>query len=274
MGLPKERPISYLPFDADSTHGSPSAELQELATAFALEALSPEEGDAYRGHLAGCGLCLELVGEFQTVADLLPSALEEEAPSPGLKQTILTQARRDLEPEAPIRPERAKPGRVWWRWPAWGAPIPVGVTAILVLAVAGLIAWNIQLQLGDGQDVQGDQREFIEAIAAGGRVTQLSGTEVAPGATGTLAEIPGEEKAFLLLGNMPPLAPNEEFHVWRIVADVPSDVGAFVLAGERGRLVTLAVGFSGANAFGVSIEERGSSPAAPNLDAIVFLVPL
>ena len=211
------------------------------------------------------------------MADVLPETLLEETPTPGLKERILAQARTEGERgagRAPARPAEVRPARVGWRWPAWMPPVPLAVTAVLVLAVAGLIAWNVNLQLSDGGDLTADQRDLIQAIAAGAPVTRLSGTETAPGASGTLVQAPEEQKAFLLVRNMPTLGPNEEFHVWRIVAGVASDVASFVLADDSDQPVILPVDFAGADAFGVSIEEEGSRPTIPNAEGIVFLSPL
>lgn len=95
-GLRRLRAESYPPFEPKEIHNSSSGELEELATAFALEALILEERDCYLAHLSDCDLCCHLVGQFQTIADLLPEALERETASAGLKDRILTQARREL----------------------------------------------------------------------------------------------------------------------------------------------------------------------------------
>ena len=77
-------------------HSSSSDEFEELATAFALEALLPEERECYLAHLADCDLCRQVAVQFQTIADLLPDTLEGETASAGLRERILTQARREL----------------------------------------------------------------------------------------------------------------------------------------------------------------------------------
>jgi hypothetical protein len=47
----------------------------DLATPYVLDALAPEERDAYEEHLAGCAICQQRVQELETVAGLLPDAL-------------------------------------------------------------------------------------------------------------------------------------------------------------------------------------------------------
>lgn len=252
--------INHLPFDTYAVHESSSDELEELAAAFALEALTTEEWNAFRTHLEACGLCRQLVGQFQSVAGHLPDALEEVSPSPGLKDRILREARGEVE----------RATRRGWQAPSWLTLNPVAVAAVVVLVVAGLIAWNVALQLGgdDNGDLTTTQRELIDAIATGGGITQLSGTEAAPAASGSLVQSPKGEKAFLLVHNLPSLDPDREYQVWRIIDEVPSSAGTFASAGI-GRPVVLLGDFSDADAIGVSIEPKGGSPLPTG--AIVLL---
>ena len=85
-----------------AVHDAHTAELDELASAFALEALLPDEAESYLRHLEGCGLCRQLVVECQAAADLLPLALEEETGNPGLKQRIMAQAALELDHQREI----------------------------------------------------------------------------------------------------------------------------------------------------------------------------
>jgi len=47
----------------------------DLATPYVLDALAPEERDAYEEHLAGCAICQQRVSELEMVAGLLPDAM-------------------------------------------------------------------------------------------------------------------------------------------------------------------------------------------------------
>lgn len=93
MAAPRWNPmfqigISAPPFDTNFSHRVDSPELEELAVTFALVAQSPEERVAYLEHLEVCDLCRQLAGQFQATADLLPSALEEQAGSPSQKRRL------------------------------------------------------------------------------------------------------------------------------------------------------------------------------------------
>lgn len=139
-----------MPFDIYTLHDAASDELEELAVTFALEALDAEEGGAYVRHMQVCHICYALALEYQGVATVLPELIsEQQEASPGLKERILAEARKDLIPQSSVVPERpavrgvgkAKP---WWR-SRWLSPIPVGATAA-ALAVIAVASWNIALQ--------------------------------------------------------------------------------------------------------------------------------
>lgn len=145
----EEKPISELLFEVHSVHAAVSQELEEVAVTFALEALDAQERDAYLLHIEGCQVCRALAGEYRAVAAVLPELVAEEAPSPGLKERILAQAKAEMDPrQAPPDEARAvsggKRGMPWWRR-RWLAPLPVGATAA-ALAVIALASWNIVLQ--------------------------------------------------------------------------------------------------------------------------------
>ena len=99
MTLGHETPINTLPFNKRDVHQSVSSELEELAAAFALETLEIDEGDAYRDHLRACPVCRGLLGEFQTVVNILPVALDVTPTRSELKDLILAEAMADFESE-------------------------------------------------------------------------------------------------------------------------------------------------------------------------------
>ena len=70
-----------------------------MAAAFALETLEIDEGDAYRDHLRACPVCRGLLGEFQTVVNILPVALDVTPTRSELKDLILAEAMADFESE-------------------------------------------------------------------------------------------------------------------------------------------------------------------------------
>lgn len=258
----QERPISKLPFDSELIHDSGSVEQEELAAAFALEALTSEERDHYLAHLEHCGLCRSLVGQFQTAADILPFTLGEQTISTGLKERILAEAKREVVTveQAPL-PSRDR--RRGWGWPAWLSPSPAWTAAILVLAVIGLVAWNINLQLSINEVTEAPPQQdgLVNAIAEGATTTLLLGTDAAPSASARLIRVPQGSTAFLVVKNLVRLPADKEYQVWRIAGDVPVGVGMFNPIESAAQLIPLTADFSSAEAIGVSIEPKGGSPA-------------
>ena len=257
-----------------AVHGSPSAELEELASAFALEALLPEEAQGYVRHLGGCQFCRQLVAQCQAAAELLPLALEQEIGSPGLKQRILDQAAQELAREEELAVEVREEGKALWgiRWPGWMSLNPA-MAATVAVVIAGLVAWNVILQLDAGKpsDLTSEQLNLIETIAQGSTILELTGTEAAPDATARVVRSADGKKVFLLLGNLPVLASDREFQVWSIREGVRKSVGTFAPNVERERLVSFLVDISDAQNIGISIEQKGGSPTGQPLGPVVLL---
>ena len=147
-----------------------------MAVTFALEALDAQEQDTYLLHIQGCRVCRALAGEYQAVAAVLTELVAEEAPSPGLKERILAQARAEVSPrqtppaEAPAVSD-GKRDRPWWR-SRWLAPLPVGATAA-ALAVIALVSWNVALQqemdtqkatINAGNEAMAEQKKVLASL--------------------------------------------------------------------------------------------------------------
>src|SRR6185503_10977829 len=99
------------------------AEWDELAVAWALSALDPEDEERFAEHLPGCTRCTATVREsLYTVADLA-YALPDEAPPPSLKSRLMAAVAAEprtpgaLPPQAPAEPEPEE------EWPL-GEPHP------------------------------------------------------------------------------------------------------------------------------------------------------
>ncbi len=66
---------------------------QDLAAAYALGALSPEESRRFEAYLAGSPEAQREVAEYREVAGLLALGGPESAPSPGLRERVLAAGR-------------------------------------------------------------------------------------------------------------------------------------------------------------------------------------
>ena len=257
-----------------------------------MEALTSDETAEYVEHLEVCNVCRSLAGQFQQAADILPETLAVETPSPGLKQRVLAQARSDVErfsPRTPAPPlsEAGRPRR--WQWPGWLSPIPATAMAVLAVAVVGLMAWNITLR----QDVSQQRVALlqyqlaIDALAAGGQVAHIPGTEAVPEAAAALVYDPRSGRSILIVAGLPSLPPDMGYQVWRVREEgvapveagtysvVDSDINAvityatFNVANTDTQLVIVPTTFSEPDAIGISIEPAEGS-AAPTGDIVLL----
>ena len=101
------------------------AEIHELSAAYALDALDADELEAFEEHLARCPECRENVASFQAAAAELAHGADAPAPSPVLRNRILTQAASERPSAAAAPPRR--------RW-----AFPVAATAAVAAGVAAL----------------------------------------------------------------------------------------------------------------------------------------
>lgn len=138
---------------------SDHARWEELAVGHALDALEPEDSQAFTTHLPGCALCARTVGETAAVMAQLAYAAEPSELPQSLWASILDGVRRSERPA--VFPPVAQPAQSRRRAPATRHPSPsrwhsaqrlapwarVAAGLLLVLAL-GL--WNITLQVDNG----------------------------------------------------------------------------------------------------------------------------
>jgi anti-sigma-K factor RskA len=104
---------------------------QDLAAAYALGALSPEEARRFEAFLAGSPEAQREVAEYRDVAALLALGGPEAAPAPDLRDRVLSRMR------APSVRDAAPPRR---------SPAPWGALAAGLVAAAGLGFGYVQLR--------------------------------------------------------------------------------------------------------------------------------
>ena len=113
-------------------------EVRDLIAAYTLGTATPEERKAVEDHLESCDQHDELAG-IQATALGLGLAAPELEPPPALRSRIM-QAAGIEDPEA-----EATTGRRG----LWALRGGYSIAAVLAIAVMGLVAWNIVLQIDD-----------------------------------------------------------------------------------------------------------------------------
>lgn len=179
-------------------------ETEELLAAFSLSALSEDEAGQVRRHLIGCRRHDQALAEFRTVAEALPLAVEEQEPPAELRARLLAAFDAETATRSgQIAPLRRRTAPVRLRRPAltW-----LAAAAALFLAVGGLVAWNLTLELGGG----GEPRLTATLAGTVGRAEMVYFQN---------------DQAGVLRLDLPALPPGRAYQAWHIGPGGPVSLG-------------------------------------------------
>lgn len=225
----------------------------ELAAAYALGALIGEERLWFEAYLAGHPELNAEVDELGSLAGLLALAPAEQDPRPKLRRSVLEgigAPREIVNGLADRRSRRANRARRLVRPGALAA-------AALLVAVFGLLAWNLTLQ-----DRNGNLRNEITER----RTVEMEGSGLASGAGGEVL-LMGGDRAVLVANKLPPAPEGKVYEAWIIRDGIPEPAGLF-----EPRDGDAAASFDGstknAQAIAVTLEPEGGSPR-PTSDPIL-----
>ncbi|MBI5288716.1 MAG: anti-sigma factor [Chloroflexi bacterium] len=227
---------------------------EELLGAYALDALPDEEATQMRAHLATCAEHAAKARELRVVASALAETVEPMVPPRALRGRIAaavasageqtTDNRQQILHDPPValahgraRPDGAR-ARVQWRPSyAWGA-----IAAGLLIAVAGLLAWNISLRSdGGATDVLAVKPLLQDTGATAGYVVLLEGDR---------ASIVGEA--------LPRLEPAKAYQLWSIsTAGEATSLGLMEYDDAGVAVADVSFDPSGTTAVAITIERAG-----------------
>jgi len=217
-------------------------ELDELLAAYALDAVDAGERAAIEAHLAGCRRHDVALAELHSTAGSLPLAAGEGNPPPRLRARLLDAFDAGL---AVQRPPVSLEVRARGRWPLVLRPaFAYTAAALLLLAVAGLVAWNIALQAGGDEQA----REYALAGTTG---------------SGEVLYLPDREVAVIEL-DLPEPPEGRAYQAWVLHGDRPSSLG---LVAPRGH-TAIEADLSDADAVAIS-EEPGGGSAQPTTEPLL-----
>ena len=132
--------------------GRPDHESCSDVAAFALGALSYDEGRRFERHLDDCELCRTDLATLQPAVDALPLSVEAVAPPPELRRRIMSEVEADVK--ARRRAERAERApRLAWR--------PLSLVAAACVALVVGICVGAAVIREEGRTVDG------QVLAAG-----------------------------------------------------------------------------------------------------------
>ncbi len=253
-------------------------QLEELAAAYVLDALTPDEQREVEEHLAQCPRCTQLVNELRPVVSLLPLSVPQVQPSAELKERVMAAIRQESQGTASSSPTitRQSTPRITplpstnpaFR-PAqrkarsrWTPRILVAAAILLFILLGGLTAWNVSLT----HQVASLQNQLTQVPTQQASTYTVSGTKYAQGASGQLVYYPKQNITVLTIHNLPQLTGQHIYQGWLLqVQDqkIENVMSIGVMNVHNGTATLAFAGnITGYNTTGISLE--GGPTATPN----------
>lgn len=221
-------------------------EVRDLAAAFVVDALDPDEADAVRDHLATCADAHAEVAELGSIVPLLLEDVPLVEPPDRLKGRIMAAAAADLETRrsvptgvveatasAPVTAPSAFPTAAERETRAAARARPsMGTWALriaAVLAIALLAGWNLllQVQLGDARTYEQQVAAVLDEAGRPGSLTAVLTAEGGSGPAG-LAAVSTDGDVRIAMRDLAPTSGTEVYEAWVIGGDgVPVALGSF-----------------------------------------------
>lgn len=211
-------------------------DLRDLIAAYSLGTATPEERDLVESHLESCDLHEEIAA-IQATALALTLAAPEMDPPAGLRERIMAAAQEDADTASPRVRQQA--GRRMPRWLASG----YSIAAVLAIAVIGLTAWNVVLQV-DGDDAT---ESFVHFYREG------------DGDWLRVETVLGQPHATISLGGLDHLEPGLDYQLWAVRDDEVFSLGVFNTNPEGRWAGDFEFAFFSGDRVSITIEQAGGS---------------
>lgn len=233
-----------------------SPDIHALGAAYALDAVDDLERAAFDRHVAECETCAIEVAEFRETVTRLADGTWS-VPPPRMRADVL--ARAAVTPQlSPLDRRRGALSSVSrWRRLAAGCAI-VGVLGVGAAATT----YAVQEQRLADQRVAtatAQQRaDRIQAVLAAPDASLRTGTLTGGGRVSVVVS-DSADAAVVVLADAPSPGPRRAYQLWTVRGQTPVSVG--LLAPGQSAATELVDGVRGRDAFAVSLEPAGGSPA-------------
>ena len=224
----------------------------DLKDAYVLGALSDEERATVEAYLALHPERQAEIDDLSGVAGLLALAPPEHEPPADLRRRLMEVVGSEATAPEPTGP----PASSWFGWLGDFRNVALGAAALLVV---GLLSWNVLLQ-GDVRDLRGEVEEARTADqdqSQEARVIELGGTWAEQGASAEVTTLE-DERAILVVEDMPSMPENRTGQVWVIHDDKPQPSGLLAPSGDT-VAAPITASLKGADAIAVTVEPAGGS---------------
>lgn len=232
-----------------------STSIHDLSAAYALDALDPDEREAFERHLDECPDCREQLASFLDVGAALAVAADGPPPPPALRDRILADAHAEKSVVVPLAARRRT--RVLAASTAIAAAVAIGL---------GIYAAILHGQLGDARSAR-DAQAGVAAILGDPSATTVG----LKSGSGRLV-VAADGRAVLVLHDLAPLRPGTAYETWVITGTTPVPAGTFDPSGTRA-VVTLDRPVPQGAVVAVTVERSGGA-TTPTLPAVAASEPV
>ena len=227
---------------------------RENIPAYAIGALDGEEVPALQTHLETCASCRTELAEYRLLSDSLLTAIPPKQPSAALRKSLQSRL-----------PSARKAARQPTTFSLSFGRLALGF-AIVALLVLNIISFaqlrQIQVQQA-GLMTQVENAQTVLGLMSSPSIQMIpiSGEK----ASGTLLLDEGNNKAVLIVQNLPQLTENQTYQIWLVKSDGGRDTGG-LFRPESGQTYTTKVilspqSISNYMRIGVTVEPAGGSDA-------------
>lgn len=236
-------------------------DMHELVGAYAVDALSDAERDAFEAHLATCAECQAELASFADVVDALADDGEAAAVPAGLASRIAAELAVTAQDAAPAvvpdaviaSPDAPLAEVVPIRRRSMARVLGVAAASVAVLAIAASVVVGL------------NQPTDSERIRAASDVVELD-----LGVADVSVFVSASEGGVAVEGDMPAPADGKEYQLWVVPADGSAPIPGPTMSGGETDASWLT-SLDGAAAIAVSIEPEGGSTTPTEVVAAVNL---
>jgi anti-sigma-K factor RskA len=249
-----------------------------LSGAYALNALSDAERKQFEDHLAESPESRNEVTELTDTAVLLGLAVQPEAPSAALRDSIMSkldatpQLPREVAPDAEQAGGGAQNGRAEQKARARWFSRPVAALTAVAAAIAIIVGGGVIANTIASNTFQQQQADQLAAIYAA-EDSQRADVEIPGGGTATLVWSGELGESALMVEGLEQLSPDKVYELWYIhEQDGPRPAGTFTVGASGSTWRVLDGEMTAEDAVGVTVEPRGGSDT-PTTDPVVVVEP-
>lgn len=240
----------------DQSHDS------DLVGPYVLDALDPEEREAFDVHLQTCASCRAEVAELSQVVNVLPLACEGIEPPSSLRERILERSSVDWgSPPAPRLQTIDSPRRGG----AQRRPLLWSLLAAAAILVAAVTVWNINLhqEIDQKNGTVALQQQVITALAHGAVVSRLAALGPRSAASAAVLQPSRGQKALFVASGLPRPPSEKVYQLWLIRGTKPVSAGTFSPSGYGTSVVRMPMATAGYTVAAVTVEPGPHGSRAP-----------